>query len=189
MGSGTTSFYGYPPSPLRNNKPSRIFYIFDMLLNDDGDIRSCPTESSNHVPYSSPVYNLSTAPEAPCDIFEFVWHNRMKMPSYGILSMLKEDHRHLSGQYEVVLQNIEAGRDLSAITRTSLGPNGMNKMVINHLDKIVVTNDAVTDPPYHGDSSVPGSPSGGDTRCGAPIVQYMTENNCNKNIGGEAEFT
>ncbi|KAK3149984.1 hypothetical protein QOZ80_3AG0225820 [Eleusine coracana subsp. coracana] len=60
----------------------------------------------------------------------------MKMPSYGILSMLKEDHRHLSGQYEVVLQNIEAGRDLSAITRTSLGPNDaatiVNELEVHH---------------------------------------------------------
>jgi T-complex protein 1 subunit theta len=37
-----------------------------------------------------------------------------------------------------------ACRELSAITRTSLGPNGMNKMVINHLDKLFVTNDAAT---------------------------------------------
>ncbi|CAI9780969.1 unnamed protein product [Fraxinus pennsylvanica] len=33
---------------------------------------------------------------------------------------------------------------LSTITRTSLGPNGMNKMVINHLDKLFITNDAAT---------------------------------------------
>jgi T-complex protein 1 subunit theta len=30
------------------------------------------------------------------------------------------------------------------MTRTSLGPNGMKKMVINHLDKIFVTSDAAT---------------------------------------------
>ncbi|RCV38662.1 hypothetical protein SEVIR_8G171600v4 [Setaria viridis] len=63
---------------------------------------------------------------------------------YGIQSMLKEGHRHLSGLEEAVLKNIDACRELSAITRTSLGPNGMNKMVINHLDKLFVTNDAAT---------------------------------------------
>ncbi|PAN43152.1 hypothetical protein PAHAL_8G214000 [Panicum hallii] len=66
------------------------------------------------------------------------------MPGYGIQSMLKEGHRHLSGLEEAVLKNIDACRELSAITRTSLGPNGMNKMVINHLDKLFVTNDAAT---------------------------------------------
>ncbi|KAL8539761.1 hypothetical protein ACS0TY_001392 [Phlomoides rotata] len=64
--------------------------------------------------------------------------------SYGIQSMLKEGHRHLSGLDEAVLKNIDACKQLSTITRTSLGPNGMNKMVINHLDKLFVTNDAAT---------------------------------------------
>ncbi|CAL4992363.1 unnamed protein product [Urochloa decumbens] len=59
-------------------------------------------------------------------------------------SMLKEGHRHLSGLDEAVLNNIDACRELSAITRTSLGPNGMNKILINHLDKQFVTNDAAT---------------------------------------------
>uniref|UniRef100_A0A0D9W071 CCT-theta n=1 Tax=Leersia perrieri TaxID=77586 RepID=A0A0D9W071_9ORYZ len=66
------------------------------------------------------------------------------MPGYGIQSMLKEGHKHLSGLEEAVLKNIDACRELSVITRTSLGPNGMNKMVINHLDKLFVTSDAAT---------------------------------------------
>lgn len=68
----------------------------------------------------------------------------MGMPTYGIQSMLKEGHKHLSGLDEAVLKNIEACKQLSQITRTSLGPNGMNKMVINHLDKLFITNDAAT---------------------------------------------
>ncbi|XP_031103845.1 T-complex protein 1 subunit theta [Ipomoea triloba] len=67
-----------------------------------------------------------------------------QMQPYGIQSMLKEGHKHLSGLDEAVLKNIDACKQLSAITRTSLGPNGMNKMVINHLDKLFVTNDAAT---------------------------------------------
>ncbi|KAF3777840.1 T-complex protein 1 subunit theta [Nymphaea thermarum] len=63
---------------------------------------------------------------------------------YGIQAMLKEGHRHLSGLDEAVLKNIDACKQLSTITRTSLGPNGMNKMVINHLDKLFITNDAAT---------------------------------------------
>lgn len=63
---------------------------------------------------------------------------------YGIQSMLKEGHQHMSGLEEAVLKNIEAVKALSNITRTSLGPNGMNKMVINHLEKLLVTSDAAT---------------------------------------------
>ncbi|KAJ0078728.1 hypothetical protein Patl1_22945 [Pistacia atlantica] len=66
------------------------------------------------------------------------------MQPFGVQSMLKEGHKHLSGLDEAVLKNIDACKQLSAITRTSLGPNGMNKMVINHLDKLFVTNDAST---------------------------------------------
>ena len=33
---------------------------------------------------------------------------------------------------------------LAAITRTSLGPNAMRKLVINHLEKLFVTSDAAT---------------------------------------------
>ncbi|KAF8398609.1 hypothetical protein HHK36_017540 [Tetracentron sinense] len=67
-----------------------------------------------------------------------------QMKPYGVQSMLKEGHKHLSGLDQAVLKNIDACNHLSTITRTSLGPNGMNKMVINHLDKLFVTNDAAT---------------------------------------------
>ncbi|KAK4749840.1 hypothetical protein SAY87_027289 [Trapa incisa] len=66
------------------------------------------------------------------------------MQPYGIQSMLKEGHKHLSGLEEAVIKNIDACKQLSDITRTSLGPNGMNKMVINHINKLFVTNDAAT---------------------------------------------
>jgi T-complex protein 1 subunit theta len=63
---------------------------------------------------------------------------------YGLQAMLKEGYKHLSGLEEAVLKNIEACKQLSMITRTSMGPNGMNKLVINHLDKIFLTSDACT---------------------------------------------
>eukprot|EP00270_Netrium_digitus_P022127 TRINITY_DN979_c0_g1_i1.p1 TRINITY_DN979_c0_g1~~TRINITY_DN979_c0_g1_i1.p1 ORF type:complete len:545 (+),score=139.36 TRINITY_DN979_c0_g1_i1:110-1744(+) len=63
---------------------------------------------------------------------------------FGLQSLLKEGHKHLSGLEEAVLKNIDACKQLSQITRTSMGPNGMNKMIINHLDKLFVTSDAAT---------------------------------------------
>ena len=50
----------------------------------------------------------------------------------------------MSGLEETQLKNIDACKQLSKITRTSLGPNGMNKMVVNHLEKLFVTSDAAT---------------------------------------------
>lgn len=46
------------------------------------------------------------------------------MQPYGIQAMLKEGHKHMSGLDEAVLKNIDACKQLSTITRTSLGPNG-----------------------------------------------------------------
>ena len=43
---------------------------------------------------------------------------------YGLQSMLKDGHKHLSGLDEAVIKNIDACKQLSKITRTSLGPNG-----------------------------------------------------------------
>ncbi len=43
---------------------------------------------------------------------------------YGLQSMLKEGHKHLSGLEEAVLKNIEACKQLAQIARTSMGPNG-----------------------------------------------------------------
>merc|ERR1711879_180094 len=60
------------------------------------------------------------------------------------VDLLKDVSRHFSGVEESVLRNIEACNDLSNIVRTSLGPNGMKKMVINHLEKLFVTSDAAT---------------------------------------------
>ena len=48
-----------------------------------------------------------------------------QLQPYGIQSMLKEGHRHLSGLDEAVLKNVDACKELSDITRTSLGPNGV----------------------------------------------------------------
>ncbi len=43
---------------------------------------------------------------------------------YGLQAMLKEGHKHFSGLDEAVYKNIEAGKQLSQIARTSMGPNG-----------------------------------------------------------------
>lgn len=62
----------------------------------------------------------------------------------GIPNLLKDGTRHRSGLQEAVLKNLEACKQLADITRTSIGPNGMNKMLINHLGRIFVTSDTAT---------------------------------------------
>ena len=52
--------------------------------------------------------------------------------------------QHFHGLEEAIYRNIQACKELSVVTKSSYGPNGMNKMVINHLEKLFVTNDAAT---------------------------------------------
>lgn len=43
-----------------------------------------------------------------------------------------------------VIRNIEACQAISKTVQTSLGPYGRNKIVINHLQKMILTSDAAT---------------------------------------------
>lgn len=49
-----------------------------------------------------------------------------------------------SGLEEAVYRNINACKEFAQTMRSAYGPNGMNKMVINHLEKQFVTSDAGT---------------------------------------------
>lgn len=62
----------------------------------------------------------------------------------GFQNLLKEGFRHYAGLEEAILRNIEAVKKISDMTKTSIGPNGMKKMVVNHIEKMFVTSDAAT---------------------------------------------
>lgn len=62
----------------------------------------------------------------------------------GFQSLLKDGGKHFSGVDEALLRNIEACKNLAQITKTSLGPYGMNKLIVNHLGKHFVTSDTNT---------------------------------------------
>lgn len=68
----------------------------------------------------------------------------MHVPQTGMSRMMKDGAQHFSGVEEAIFRNIKACRDIAMIVKTSFGPNGMNKMIVNHLDKLFVTNDAAT---------------------------------------------
>ncbi|RNF25764.1 putative T-complex protein 1, theta subunit [Trypanosoma conorhini] len=65
----------------------------------------------------------------------------MSFMQTGPASMLKDGSTFLD---DPVIKNIEACRELAKITRSSLGPYGLCKMVVNHLNKLFVTHDAAT---------------------------------------------
>lgn len=49
-----------------------------------------------------------------------------------------------SGLEEAVFRNINACKQFAQSVRSAYGPNGMNKMIINHIEKQFVTSDAGT---------------------------------------------
>ncbi|KAL1914905.1 uncharacterized protein VTP21DRAFT_7821 [Calcarisporiella thermophila] len=68
----------------------------------------------------------------------------LRIPRGGYQQLFNEGYKFLQGIDEAVLRNINATHELAKITRTSFGPNGRNKMVVNQLEKLFVTNDAAT---------------------------------------------
>ncbi|KAF6780470.1 hypothetical protein AHF37_00054 [Paragonimus kellicotti] len=62
----------------------------------------------------------------------------------GFMSMLKDGARYFEGLEEAVFRNIEACLALSKTTRSTFGPAGQNKIVINHIGRQFITNDAAT---------------------------------------------
>ena len=70
----------------------------------------------------------------------------MQKPSYfsqygGFNSLLKSGYRHFKGKEQTLMKNVEAIGDMAQMTRTALGPNGMNKYIINMHDKLFLTKD------------------------------------------------
>ncbi|KDQ56344.1 hypothetical protein JAAARDRAFT_36519 [Jaapia argillacea MUCL 33604] len=68
----------------------------------------------------------------------------LKVPKANQIQLFKEGYKQLSGIEDAVLRNIQAVGELSDLVRTSFGPNGRNKLLINHLGKLFVTSDAAT---------------------------------------------
>lgn len=62
----------------------------------------------------------------------------------GIPRLFKDGYKQFSGVEEAVLRNCDAAVELSEVVRTSFGPNGLSKIVINRIEKVFVTTDAAT---------------------------------------------
>lgn len=62
----------------------------------------------------------------------------------GMAQMMKDGARMYSGLEEAVYRNISACKEFAQSVRSTYGPNGMNKMIINHIEKQFVTSDAGT---------------------------------------------
>ncbi|KAF2456337.1 chaperonin Cpn60/TCP-1 family [Lineolata rhizophorae] len=68
----------------------------------------------------------------------------LSIPSAPNAGLFKPGYQNYDAEDGAVLRNIDACRTIAQTVQTSLGPYGRNKIVINHLQKMVLTSDAAT---------------------------------------------
>lgn len=68
----------------------------------------------------------------------------LKLPGQPNASLFKQGYQVHSNTDGAVNRNIQACREISKMISTSIGPYGKNKLLVNDLGKIFITNDAAT---------------------------------------------
>ncbi|CAK7263403.1 T-complex protein 1 subunit theta [Sporothrix epigloea] len=68
----------------------------------------------------------------------------LSIPNAPNAGLFKGGYNNYDSEDGAVLRNIDACRAISSTVQTSLGPYGRNKVVINHLQKMILTSDAAT---------------------------------------------
>ncbi|KAJ5755432.1 t-complex protein 1 theta subunit [Penicillium manginii] len=68
----------------------------------------------------------------------------LSIPGPSQQGLFKQGYQTHDSEDGAVIRNIEACQAISGTVQTSLGPYGRNKIVINHLQKMILTSDAAT---------------------------------------------
>ncbi|KAJ5738015.1 hypothetical protein N7493_001170, partial [Penicillium malachiteum] len=68
----------------------------------------------------------------------------LSIPGPSQAGLFKAGYQSHDAEDGAVIRNIEACQAISQTVQTSLGPYGRNKIVINHLQKMILTSDAAT---------------------------------------------
>ncbi|EXJ95386.1 T-complex protein 1, theta subunit [Capronia coronata CBS 617.96] len=68
----------------------------------------------------------------------------LTIPQPSQAGLFKPGYNSYDAEDGAVIRNIDACRTIAQTVQTSLGPYGRNKIVINHLSKMILTSDAAT---------------------------------------------
>lgn len=68
----------------------------------------------------------------------------LNIPNAPNQGLFKQGYNNYDAEDGAVMRNVEACRAISSTVQTSLGPYGRNKVIINHLQKMILTSDAAT---------------------------------------------
>lgn len=62
----------------------------------------------------------------------------------GARAIMRDGSRIFGQSDSTLTRNIEACNTIATMLKTCLGPNSMNKLIVNHINKRFVTSDAIT---------------------------------------------
>lgn len=68
----------------------------------------------------------------------------LRLPQAPNAGLFKQGYQTYSNADGAVQKNIQACREITKLVLTSIGPCGRNKIIVNHLQKVFITNDAAT---------------------------------------------
>ncbi|AJR72126.1 CRE_HP_G0116000.mRNA.1.CDS.1 [Saccharomyces cerevisiae] len=68
----------------------------------------------------------------------------LRLPQNPNAGLFKQGYNSYSNADGQIIKSIAAIRELHQMCLTSMGPCGRNKIIVNHLGKIIITNDAAT---------------------------------------------
>ncbi|KAF2751100.1 t-complex protein-like protein 1 [Sporormia fimetaria CBS 119925] len=68
----------------------------------------------------------------------------LSIPNAPNAGLFKQGYQNYDAEDGAVIRNIDACRTIAQTVQTSLGPYGRNKIVVNHLQKMILTSDAAT---------------------------------------------
>lgn len=70
--------------------------------------------------------------------------SKLALPTVPSSGLFKQGYQNYQSEDGIVNRNIAAVREISSIVRTSVGPSGRNKIIVNNIQKVFLTSDAST---------------------------------------------
>ncbi|KAJ5794383.1 hypothetical protein N7457_000982 [Penicillium paradoxum] len=100
--------------------------------------KNCPAQQLHPLPYINHFDIQSHFSRTRPNIMS------LSIPGPSQAGLFKPGYQSHDAEDGAVIRNIEACQAISGTVQTSLGPYGRNKIVINHLQKMILTSDAAT---------------------------------------------
>ena len=136
------------PGTTAPSTPSHLTHLISSRISFGRDLISCryqfpvPPRRGSSSPGTRGEFEKLGSPKTHRNRDLLIWRpSKKEAKQLTDLCFLPYSHDAEDG---AVIRNIEACQAISGTVQTSLGPYGRNKIVINHLQKMILTSDAAT---------------------------------------------